>query len=176
MRVRREPQRCCTGTPGRRRRAPAVALLAGLAAVLAPVMPARAADALRLAPGLSFTDDSSAPFPIEGDHLDDATTGDGRATVLFFGTGHCWNTNREAERLVALYPKYRDRVRFVVVDLDHPSAAQQPLVARYYQGAIPTVVVLAPDGGVLYARAGETARQRGDAAALDRLLGAAPSE
>jgi len=60
-----------------------------------------------LAPGLSFTDDSSDEFPIRGKDPDDAESRPGRATVMFLGASHCWNANREAERLVALYPKYR---------------------------------------------------------------------
>jgi len=131
---------------------------------------APAADNLTLAPDLSFTDDSSGAFPIRGDHLADTPVVRGRATVVFFGASHCWNTAREAERLVALYPKFRDRVSFVVVDVNHPSEAQQALMDAHYKGFIPTVVVLAPDGTVVYARAGETAAQRGDAAALDALI------
>lgn len=130
----------------------------------------RAADDLHLAPGLSFTDDSSDAFPIRGRHLDDATTGDGKATIVFFGTSNCWNTNREAERLISLYPKYKDRVRFVVVDVAHPSDAQKPLIEKHYKGAIPTVAVLAPDGSVLYDRAGETAATRGDAQPLAAII------
>jgi len=125
---------------------------------------------LRLAPGLSFTDDSSNEFPIRGEDLGDAESRPGLATVMFFGASHCWNTNREAERLVALYPKYRDRVRFTVIDVTNPSAAQRPLMTRYYHGSIPTLVVLAPDGTVVYARAGETAATRSDTRALDSLI------
>jgi len=132
--------------------------------------PALAADNLRLASGLSFTDDSSANFPIVGDHLDDADAGAGHATLLFIGTAHCWNTNREAERVVALYPLFRDRMRFVVIDVDHPSEAQRPLLDAHYHGLIPTVVVLDPRGAVLYERAGETAATRGDSAPLSTLL------
>jgi len=69
-----------------------------------------------------------------------------------------------------VYAKLRDRARFVVVDVEHPSDAQRALLAQHYQGAIPTVVVFAPDGTVLYARAGETARTRGDSARLEQLL------
>jgi len=42
-------------------------------------------------------------------------------TVIFFGTANCWNTAREAERLVQVYPQYKDKIRFVVVDLRNPS-------------------------------------------------------
>lgn len=150
----------------------AVATLLGAAAITLALVPggARAADDLHLAQHLSFTDDSSDAFPIRGRHLADAKTGDGKATVIFFGASNCWNTNREAERLVSLYPKYKDRVRFVVVDVAHPSEAQKPLVEKHYEGAIPTVTVLAPDGSVLYDRAGETAATRGDAQPLAALI------
>src|SRR6058998_2408731 len=93
---------------------------------------ALAAENLTLAPGLSFTDDSSDSFPIRGDHLGDAEFGKGRAAVAFFGASNCWNTNREAERLVALYPMFRDRVSFIIVDVNHPSNAQRPLLKAYY--------------------------------------------
>ena len=100
-----------------------------------------AADDLHLAPGLSFTDDSSDSFPIRGDHMEEGASRPGRATVMFFGASHCWNTNREAERLVALYPKYRGRVSFIVVDVNHPSTSQRVLLDTYYRGSIPTLVI-----------------------------------
>ena len=146
----------------------AVALVAAYG--LTRATSARGATDLHLAPGLSFTDDSSDDFPIRGENLEDAESRPGRATVMFFGASHCWNTNREAERLVALYPKYRDRVRFIIVDVNRPSAAQRPLMKSYYRGSIPTLVVLAPDGGPIYVRAGETARTRGDTRGLDSLI------
>ncbi|MBY0278830.1 hypothetical protein K2Z84_26135 [Candidatus Binatia bacterium] len=161
-------RRACVVRTARR----AAATLLGAVAIAVAIFPAavRAADDLHLAPGLSFTDDSSDAFPIRGRHLDDATTGDGKATIVFFGTSNCWNTNREAERLISLYPKYKDRVRFVVVDVAHPSDAQKPLIEKHYKGAIPTVAVLAPDGSVLYDRAGETAATRGDAQPLAAII------
>src|SRR5262245_17313967 len=93
---------------GRRTRGLLLVVLFVTLQSLASPSPTEAADKLRLAPNLSFTDDSSTDFPIRGDHLDEVKPRPGRATVLFFGASHCWNTNREAERLVALYPKYRD--------------------------------------------------------------------
>jgi hypothetical protein len=135
--------------------------------------PVYAASALHLAPDLSFTDDSSSNFPIAGDSIGDGSVANDRATILFFGTAHCWNTNREAERLVALYPKYRDKIDFVIVDLDHPSLAQRLLIAKYYRGAIPTITVIDRKGEVIYDRAGETASTRGDTSNLDALLNSA---
>jgi hypothetical protein len=135
--------------------------------------PVHAASDLHLAPDLSFTDDSSSNFPIAGNSIGDAKIAGDRATIMFFGTAHCWNTNREAERLVALYPKYRDKIDFVIVDLDHPSPSQQPLIAKYYRGLIPTITVIDRKGEVIYDRAGETAGARGDASKLEALLNSA---
>jgi hypothetical protein len=135
--------------------------------------PVRAASDLRLAPDLSFTDDSSSNFPLAGNSIGDGAIASDRATIVFFGTAHCWNTNREAERLVALYPKYRDKIDFVIVDLDHPSLSQAPLIARYYRGSIPTITIIDRKGEVIYNRAGETAATRGDTSKLEALLNSA---
>ena len=112
---------------------------------------------LTLAPDLSFTDDSSRNFPIRGENLKDGKIASDRPTAIFFGTSHCWNTNREAERFVALAGKQKEAVRFLVVDLDHPSREQKPLVARFYRGYIPTLAFLDASGSVVYNRSGETA-------------------
>jgi hypothetical protein len=134
---------------------------------------AGAASDLTLAPNLSFSDDSSPSFPIEGKDLGDATIARGLPTVIFFGTSHCWNTAREAERLVALYPRYRDRVHFVVVDPKHDSPGQQKLADRYYFGYIPTLAILDKSGQVVHDRAGETAAGRGDTRPLKELIDSA---
>ncbi len=133
----------------------------------------RSAADLKLAPDLSFTDDSSSNFPIVGENLSDGSLASGHATVIFFGTANCWNTAREAERLVHLYPQYKDKIHFVVVDLRSPSLAQRGLIARYYHGYIPTIAVIDSAGNVLYDRAGETASDRGDASNLQKLLDSA---
>jgi hypothetical protein len=125
---------------------------------------------LTLAPDLSFTDDSSSNFPIRGKDLADGRIATDRPTAIFFGTSHCWNTNREAERFVALYAKEKDAVRFVVVDLEHPSADQKLLVSKLYAGFIPTVAFLDRTGTVVYDRAGETSGKRGDSSRLEELL------
>jgi hypothetical protein len=128
---------------------------------------------LKLAPELSFSDDSSANFPIEGKNLADGSIANDHATVIFFGTANCWNSAREAERLIQVYPQYKDKIRFVVVDLRNPSLAQQALIGRYYHGYIPTIAVIDRDGKVLYDRAGETASERGDTSGLQKLLDSA---
>jgi len=146
-------------------------LVLGIA--LAAQSPSAPAADLKLAPDLSFTDDSSSNFPIVGKNLADGSLPNDRATVIFFGTANCWNTAREAERLVHLYPQYKDKIHFIVVDLRTPSAAQSGLIERYYHGYIPTIAVLDRAGKVLYDRAGETAGERGDASNLQKLLDSA---
>jgi hypothetical protein len=146
----------------------AFALLAQMTAGGVPC--ARAASDLRLAPNLSFDDDSSPNFPIRGRNLSDGSAPTGEATVIFFGTSNCWNTAREAERLVKLYPQFQNKIHFVVVDLRNVAPAQQPLVSRYYRGFIPTITAIDSGGKVIYNRAGETATTRGDTGNLQRLL------
>jgi hypothetical protein len=128
---------------------------------------------LKLAPDLSFTDDSSSNFPIIDDAAADSAISADRPTVVFFGTSHCWNTNREAERLVALFPRYRDRVHFVIVDLNHVAPAQHALVSKYYDGYIPTLTIFDRRGTMIYNRAGETAAGRGENLKLAALIDAA---
>ena len=132
---------------------------------------------LALAPDLSFTDDSSSNFPIRGENLGDGKIASDRPTAIFFGTSHCWNTNREAERFVAVAARHGDSARFLVVDLQRPADQQKPLVARFYRGYIPTLAILDRTGKSVYNRSGETASRRGDTAGLEELLrkaGAAP--
>jgi len=131
---------------------------------------AAAASNLKLAPKLSFDDDSSPNFPIQGRDLFEGSIASGEATVIFFGTSNCWNTAREAERLVRLYPQFRDRIQFVIVDLRHVPPEQEALVSRYYHGYIPTITAIDSRGTVIYDRAGETAATRGDTSNLQRLL------
>jgi hypothetical protein len=125
---------------------------------------------LTLSPNLSFTDDSSSNFPIRGENLEEGKIASDRPTAIFFGTSHCWNTNREAERFVALAGREKEAVRFLVVDLDRPSREQKALVSRFYRGYIPTLAFLDASGKVVYNRSGETASRRGDTSGLDEIL------
>jgi len=151
----------------------ALLLAAGLVLSSATAAEVPGARNLTLAPDLSFTDDSSSNFPIRGENLRDGSIASDRPTAIFFGTSHCWNTNREAERFVALYAKHRDDARFLVVDVDHPSPEQKTLVSRFFQGYIPTIAVLGRSGKPVYDRPGETSRTRGDIARLEEILNSA---
>jgi hypothetical protein len=119
---------------------------------------ANAASGLKLAPQLSFDDDSSPNFPIQGENLSEGSIASGEATVIFFGTSNCWNTSREAERLVRLYPQFRNRIHFVIVDLNNVAPEQQALVSQYYHGYIPTIIAIDSKGDVIYDRAGKPHR------------------
>ena len=151
-------------------------LLAAVVAVLLrtapPAWPAdqKGAAHLSLAPDLSFADDSSSNFPIRGVRLGEGEISPGQPAVVFFGTSHCWNTNREAERLVAFYANHKDEAQFLVVDLDHPTRAQRKLVGAYYHGYIPTLAFLDSKGKVVYDKAGETSRIRGDTSRLEEIF------
>ncbi len=147
----------------------AVALAAGWNVAVAGPGPG-GATRLVLAPSLSFTDDSSSNFPIRGENLADGRIAKDRPTAIFFGTSHCWNPNREAERFVKLYESKRESVRFLVVDLNKPSPNQKALVSRFYSGYIPTLAFLDREGKVVYNKSGETARERGDTSGLEELL------
>jgi hypothetical protein len=125
-------------------------------ALAAPVaLPVQAADNLKLNTHLDYSSDSQDGPLITGDHLDDGPVAGKPAYVIMYGEA-CYNSKRQARRTVELYEKYKGRVQFIVIDLDHPhSAAQDELVSKYYKGYIPHVVVLNRDGKPAYNSSGE---------------------
>lgn len=123
--------------------------------VIAMLLPAHAAENLKLNQHLDYTSDSQDGRLITGDHLDDGAVPGKPVYAIFYGEG-CFNSKRQARRTVELYEKYKGRVQFVVVDLDrHQSRAQGQLVKKFYKGRIPHVVVLDRDGKVAYNASGE---------------------
>jgi hypothetical protein len=98
------------------------------------------------------------------------------APALTRSTATSWGSWAPAGDAHGKYPRFRDRVTFIIVDVEHPSDAQRALLAAHYHGSIPTVVVFAPNGAVLYAQPGETASKRGDTHALEALLTRAVGE
>jgi hypothetical protein len=117
--------------------------------------PAFGADNLKLNAQLDFTSDSVDGPLITGDDMQTGVAPGKPNYIIIYGEG-CFNSKRQARRTVGLYNRYRDRVRFVIIDLDQPqSSAQQQLVQKYYQGSIPDVIVEDRQGRPLYAQAGE---------------------
>ncbi|MFZ0807502.1 MAG: hypothetical protein WAN03_15005 [Candidatus Sulfotelmatobacter sp.] len=125
-------------------------------AVLMLVVPALfAIDNLKLNPKLDYSSDSLDGPLITGDDLDSGFIAGKTNYIIIYGEG-CFNSKRQARRTVDLYNKFRDRVHFVVVDLDRKqSPEQQKLVKQYYKGYIPHVVVLDAKGHALYNSSGE---------------------
>lgn len=129
-------------------------LLAAVAA-LALASSAFAGDNLKLNPKLDYTSDSQDGPLITGDNMDAGVVAGKPAYVIMYGEG-CFNSKRQSRRTVSLYEKYKGRVQFVVIDLDHAlSPAQQQLQKKYYRGYIPHVVVLDAAGIAVYNSSGE---------------------
>ncbi|PYX93700.1 MAG: hypothetical protein DMG67_03565 [Acidobacteria bacterium] len=62
---------------------------------------------------------------------------------------------------MTLYNKYKDRVNFVLIDIDHKLAAgQQLLLDKYFRNLVPHVVILDPSGKALYNEPGEVEEGR----------------
>ncbi len=113
------------------------------------------ADNLKLNQHLDYSSDSQDGPLITGDHLDDGAATGKPSYVIIYGEG-CYNSKHQARRTVSLYEKYKDRVQFVIVDMDRKhTAAQDDLVKRFYKGYIPHVVVLDRDGKPVYNASGE---------------------
>lgn len=118
-------------------------------------LPSFAGENLKLNSRLDYTSDSQDGPLITGDNMDAGLIAGKPAYVFFYGEA-CYNSKRQARRTVQLYEKYKGRVQFVIVDLDHRlSPAQEELKKKYFTGYIPHVVVLQPSGAVLYNSAGE---------------------
>ena len=116
---------------------------------------ANAADNLRLNQKLDYTSDSQDGPLISGDHLEDGAVPGMVNYVIMYGEG-CFNSKRQARRTVNLWEKYKGRVNFVVIDLDHKqSKAQEELVSRYYRGYIPHIVILDKSANAAYNQSGE---------------------
>ena len=99
-----------------------------LALAGAMTLPSRAADNLKLNEHLDYSSDSHDGPLITGDHLEDGAASGKPTYVLIYSEG-CFNSKRQARRTVELYEKYKDRVQFVVVDMDNKRfAAQEDLV------------------------------------------------
>jgi thiol:disulfide interchange protein len=122
------------------------------------------ADNLHLNQHLDYSSDSQDGPLITGEHLQDGAVAGKPNYVIIYGEG-CFNSKRQARRTVSLYEKYKERVSFVIIDLDSTrSPEQQELVRKYYQGYIPHVVVLDNGGNPLYNASGEV--EEGNVAAF----------
>lgn len=130
-------------------------LLPACALLLVALVPAFAGENLRLNSRLDYSSDSQDGPLITGDQMERGLVAGKPAYVILYGEG-CYNSKRQARRTVSLYEKYKGRVQFVVIDLDHPLPAEQrELQKKYYKGYIPHVLVLDASGAPVYNSSGE---------------------
>jgi hypothetical protein len=114
-----------------------------------------AGENLHLNPKLDYGSDRQDGPLITGEDMDAGVASGEPTYVIMYGEG-CYNSKRQARRTVSLYEKYKGRVQFVVVDLDHAlPSAQRELQKKFYRGYIPHVVVLDASGNPLYNSSGE---------------------
>lgn len=133
----------------------ACSLMAIMASIF-QLQPLQAAENLRLREGLSYVHDLDKGFPILADKMDDVKIESGKVSLIFFGAAGDLNTNRQAKRVVELYKRYKDQIKFIVVDVDHVTAADtKQLIKNYYQGYIPQEVILDKQGKNFWAHVGE---------------------
>ncbi|MBS2003413.1 MAG: hypothetical protein JST44_18000 [Cyanobacteria bacterium SZAS LIN-5] len=121
-----------------------------------------AAEDLKLRPGISFTQDIDAGFPIVATDIDNASIDPNLPTLIFFGAACDLNTNRQAKRLVDIYHKIpKGQVKFIVIDVDHPANEDaKKLIRTYYSppgktGYIPFEVILDKSGKAVWSQIGE---------------------
>jgi len=143
------------------KRGQAVALLA---LVLAMPCWLKAAENLAINPKLDYSDHNKSQGPlITGEHMEDGAE-KGMPNYIFFYMEKCYNAKRQALITVHLYEKYKDRVHFVVVDLNKQplSEPQKQLRQKYCFGLIPHETLLDKNGSAVFDYTGET-----DEATLD---------
>jgi hypothetical protein len=144
-------------------------LFAVSAILLIAFEPAFAGENLRLNSKLDYSIDSQDGPLITGDRMEEGIVAGKPAYVILVGEG-CYNSKRQARRTVHLYEKYKERVQFVIVDLDHPlPPAQRELRDKYYKGYIPHVVVLDASGVAIYNSSGEV-EENAISSLLDKAL------
>ena len=134
------------------------AVITGLLLLLF-VVPSRishAATDLKLNPSLDYTSDSNDGPLITGERLSDGSLKKGTPAYIIFYHRECYNSKRQAKRTVELYEKYKEKVDFIIVDLDtRLSVEQEELRSRFYRNYIPHVTVIDGNGGVVYDKSGE---------------------
>jgi hypothetical protein len=131
--------------------------LAALALVLALPTALGAADNLVLNPNLDYSDHNKKQGRlITGDNMGDGIT-KGVPNYIFFYREICYNSKRQARLTVHMYEKYKDRVHFVIVDLDKPLSPEQKLLRNwYFVGWFPHTTILDKQGKVVFDYTGDT--------------------
>ena len=114
---------------------------------------------LRLNPHLDYSSDSVDGPLITGNDTQMGVV-EGKPNYVMIYSEGCFNSKRQARRTVALSERYKDKVNFIIIDLDKPqSPAQLKLVQRYYEGSIRDLILLDGDGRPVYKQAGEQSEE-----------------
>ncbi|MBX9771141.1 MAG: hypothetical protein K2X29_07205 [Candidatus Obscuribacterales bacterium] len=131
------------------------AILSALA--LIPILPAYAAEDLRLRDGISYYQDTDTGFPILANKIDDTAPEAGQPTFIFFAASGDLNSNRQAKRVVDLYKHCKEnKIKFVIIDVDHAKTeSAKQLLKNFYQGYIPQEVLLDKNGQKVWSANGE---------------------
>lgn len=115
-----------------------------------------AATNLKLNPELDYNSDSNEGPLITGENMNDARINRARPYYIIFYDRECYNSKRQAKRTVELYEKFKDRVEFIIVDVDEIRNADQLKIKNsYYRNYIPHITITDSKGKLLYDRAGE---------------------
>lgn len=119
-----------------------------------------AATDLKINPKLRYSSDTNDGPLITGKDLNSAKLSSDKPSYVIFYHRECYNSKRQAKRIVELYDKYKEKVNFVVIDLDQiRNNDQVKLKRKYYKNYIPHVTMISKGGSVLYDRAGEISTQ-----------------
>ena len=117
---------------------------------------AKAAEDLRMRPGISFDQDIDSGFPITASKMDDVSLAADRINFIFMAASGDLNSARQSKRVVDLYKRYGKDVKFIILDVDRPvndDAAK--LIKKYYKGYIPLTIILTASGAVDLNHTGE---------------------
>jgi len=116
---------------------------------------------LTINPKLRYGSDSNDGPLITGKDLDYAKLSTQKPSHVIFYHRECYNSKRQAKRTVELYDKFKEKVNFIVIDLDHiRNKDQVNLKRKYYTNYIPYVTIFSKDGKVVYDRAGEVSTDK----------------
>jgi hypothetical protein len=128
----------------------ALTLLVGVSSSL------RAAENLVLNAHLDFSDHNRRQgLLIKGDKMDDGFK-KGKVNYIIFYFEKCYNAKRQARVTVNMYDKYKERVHFVVIDLDLLlTPAQMKLARKYCSGKVPHTTILDGNGKLIFDYTGE---------------------
>jgi hypothetical protein len=131
-------------------------LIAALGLFLGVPSSLHSADKLVLNPKLDYSDhNKNQGLLITGENMDDGFK-KGMVNYIIFYFDKCYNAKRQARVTVNMYDKYKERVHFVVIDLNLLlSPAQMKLARKYCSGKVPHTTILDRNGGLIFDFTGE---------------------